>query len=380
MNLEPISLNLEPDEITLNLDNNISNNIAGVELLANNKLHTDKSEKITSIDALENELNDLVLDEMPGVNVEEPVAPSNNGGFIGSLFGRSNNEPKQNNVTQSWDGYSKLETVVEPNVTDIPKTDVLKEKFKYLRLLEELEKKGITLSKKYDMESSLLEMQGEYETLVEERERHNSMKFQGKMLMAMITGMEFLNNKFDPFDVKLDGWGEQVNENINEYDEIFKELHDKYKSKGKMAPEIKLLFQLAGSGIMIHMTNAMFKSSMPGMDDIMRQNPDLMNQFTQAAVNQMSRENPGFGNFMNMAKPDNVHMSRPDINFAKNDSTRPEMKGPDDISDLLAGLKKKDDDVEKISVTDYNEVRNNNLPKKSRRRNTSDKNTVSLNL
>ena len=205
MNLEPISLNLEPDEITLNLDNNISNNIAGVELLANNKLHTDKSEKITSIDALENELNDLVLDEMPGVNVEEPVAPSNNGGFIGSLFGRSNNEPKQNNVTQSWDGYSKLETVVEPNVTDIPKTDVLKEKFKYLRLLEELEKKGITLSKKYDMESSLLEMQGEYETLVEERERHNSMKFQGKMLMAMITGMEFLNNKFDPFDVKLDG-------------------------------------------------------------------------------------------------------------------------------------------------------------------------------
>ena len=380
MNLEPISLNLEPDEITLNLDNNISNNIAGVELLANNKLHTDKSEKITSIDALENELNDLVLDEMPGVNVEEPVAPSNNGGFIGSLFGRSNNEPEQNNVTQSWDGYSKLETVVEPNVTDIPKTDVLKEKFKYLRLLEELEKKGITLSKKYDMESSLLEMQGEYETLVEERERHNSMKFQGKMLMAMITGMEFLNNKFDPFDVKLDGWGEQVNENINEYDEIFKELHDKYKSKGKMAPEIKLLFQLAGSGIMIHMTNAMFKSSMPGMDDIMRQNPDLMNQFTQAAVNQMSRENPGFGNFMNMAKPDNVHMSRPDINFAKNDSTRPEMKGPDDISDLLAGLKKKDDDVEKISVTDYNEVRNNNLPKKSRRRNTSDKNTVSLNL
>ena len=150
------------------------------------------------------------------------------------------------------------------------------------------------------MESSLLEMQGEYETLVEERERHNSMKFQGKMLMAMITGMEFLNNKFDPFDVKLDGWGEQVNENINEYDEIFKELHDKYKSKGKMAPEIKLLFQLAGSGIMIHMTNAMFKSSMPGMDDIMRQNPDLMNQFTQAAVNQMSRENPGFGNFMNI--------------------------------------------------------------------------------
>ena len=124
-------------------------------------------------------------------------------------------------------------------------------------------------------------------TLIEEKEKHNSVKFQGKMLMAMITGMEFLNNKFDPFDVKLDGWGEQVNENINEYDEIFKELHDKYKSKGKMAPEIKLLFQLAGSGIMIHMTNTMFKSSMPGMDDIMRQK----SRFNESVYTSSSKSN-----------------------------------------------------------------------------------------
>ena len=39
--------------------------------------------------------------------------------------------------------------------------------------------------------------------------------------MAFITGIEFLNNKFDPFDIKLDGWGEQINENIDEYDDIF---------------------------------------------------------------------------------------------------------------------------------------------------------------
>ena len=42
--------------------------------------------------------------------------------------------------------------------------------------------------------------------------------------MAAITGLEFLNNKFDPFDLKMDGWAEQVNENLNDYDEIFEEL------------------------------------------------------------------------------------------------------------------------------------------------------------
>ena len=142
------------------------------------------------------------------------------------------------------------------------------------------------------MDSALNEMQGEYEMIISEKEKSNSVKFQGRMLMACITGLEFLNNRFDPFDIKLDGWSEQINENIDDYDEIFAELHEKYRSKAKMAPELKLLFQLEQCRH-AHMTNTMFKSAMPGMDDIMRQNPDLMQQFQSAAVNSMSANNPG---------------------------------------------------------------------------------------
>ena len=65
-----------------------------------------------------------------------------------------------------------------------------------------------------------------------------------------------------------------------------------------MAPELKLLFQLASSGIMIH-ANTMFKSALPGMDDIMRQNPDLMNHFTKAAISSMETKTPGLSHFMN---------------------------------------------------------------------------------
>ena len=112
------------------------------------------------------------------------------------------------------------------------------------------------------------------------------------MLSALINGIEFLNGRFDPFDFKLDGWSEQFNENIDDYDVIFAELHDKYKSTAKMAPEIKLIFQLAASGMMVHMSNTMFKSAIPGMDDIMRQNPDIMQQFNKAAVDSMGKTNP----------------------------------------------------------------------------------------
>ena len=126
------------------------------------------------------------------------------------------------------------------------------------------------------------------------------------MLSAFINGVEFLNNRFDPFDLKLDGWGEQFGENVNDYDEIFAELHEKYKSTAKMSPEIKLIFQLAASGMMVHMTNTMFKSAIPNMDDVLRQNPDLMNQFNAAAMDSVSKTNPGFGGFMN-----NMMNSRP---------------------------------------------------------------------
>ena len=364
-------------------------------------------------------------------------------------------------VEKTWDGFSKFNNI--PIVDEVPQKkmtneELLKEKFSVLRKLEALEKKGVKLTKKYDMESSLMEMQGEYEMIVSEREKISSCKFQGRMLMAAITGLEFLNNKFDPFDIKLDGWAEQVNENINDYDDIFAELHEKYKSKAKMAPELKLLFQLGGSAIMVHMTNTMFKSALPGMDDIMRQNPDLMKQFTQAAVNSMGESNPGFGGFMNSVMDNNKGgvgaglggagnrhynvnvgrappspiqtqrtksqkpVNRPDISMArgemnmdgvnvsrqygdpnseykenvsfKQETTRPEMKGPSNISSILSGLKKKaeqttrevstDDKVNILKVAneigEVKQSRKHSPYTSLKRKQKSDKNIVSLDM
>jgi hypothetical protein len=319
----------------------------------------------------------------------------------------------------TWDGFKKFNEIpVNPtqNVPDKPvltSEQTLKEKFIYIRKLEALDKKGVSVSKKYGMEDSLDEMKGEYEMIKSDQQRKNSVKFQGKMLMAFVSGIEFLNGKFDPFDIKLDGWGEGVSENLEEYDDVFAELHDKYGGKTKMAPELKLLFMLGGSAGMIHMTNTMFKSAMPGMDDIMRQNPELMQQFTQAAANTMGQQNPGFGNFMsNMTgqtgSPGQMNMNqppgRPDINLARGmpnqgvnmenqysnvkSSSRREMKGPSDISDILSGIKtkkvniKSSDTKSAVRVSDLQELHNNdlNIPRKSKRKPRSERNTVSLNL
>lgn len=65
-----------------------------------------------------------------------------------------------------------------------------------------------------------------------------------------------------------------------------------------MPPEARLLFQLAGSGFMCHVSNTFFRSKMPSADDIFKKNPELARQFAAAAAQQAS---PGFGNFMGMA-------------------------------------------------------------------------------
>jgi len=348
--------------------------------------------------------------EMPSSFSTRPTTPKRQAGIklnINELpskinLAKSSQDPTKN-VT--WDGFKKFNEIpVNPDVSvpqkpPMDKDVMMKEKLKYLRQLEILEKKGIKLTKKYTMDHSYVEIKAEYDMIRSEKEKNSSVRFQGKMLMAFVSGLEFLNTKFDPLDLKLDGWAESVNENIDDYDDVFAELHEKYADKAKMAPELKLIFMLGGSAAMLHMTNTMFKSSMPGMDDIMRQNPELMQQFTAAAANSMSQQNTGFSNFMgdvmrsrevpqyvtppmgsppgprqemptktqrNPLKKQKGPHNRPDVGFArgvpdfsdavnmqhnladpfKRDkergrTKRPEMKGPTDLSDILSGLKTK---------------------------------------
>ena len=455
VNLESSNINLsnkDTNTIKLNSNESSSNDskIPGIELLMNDKKKNKQNSQDDSnknLLTLEAELNNLSsntsgeqkvsksdLFNTDKLNISNDNIKLNTNSVSQPDKSSDSSSVKFKKVDKTWDGYSKFNEVPiadqKKPISDTPQLspdELLKEKFVYLKKLQALEKRGVKLSKKYSMESNYLEMKGEYDSLIAEKEKSNSVKFQGKMLMAAVTGIEFLNNKFDPFDLNLDGWSEQLNENIDEYDEIFSELHNKYKSKAKIAPELKLLFQLGGSAIMVHMTNTMFKSAIPGMDDIMRQNPELMQQFTQAAVNQMGETSPGFGGFMNNVMqnqspnptfnnrppppsvntqgPNSVEpprRNRPDIKFSRetddkdginiyesgapvnntkpSTSSRKEMKGPTNVSDLLSGLKKssikREENSSTVSIEDLKVLQNNNLPVKSKKRN----NTISLDI
>jgi len=173
-----------------------------------------------------------------------------------------------------------------------------KEKTELINKLQRLEAKGLPVSRKYTMDNTLEEIKQEYARLVDARNLEASIRFQRQMLMSVTTGLEWVNGRFDPLDLKLDGWSESVHENVEDFDEIFEELYDKYKERGKMPPEARLIMALAGSGFMCHVSNTFLRSRMPSMDDVLKQNPEIARQFAQAAAKQAG---PGFGNFMSMA-------------------------------------------------------------------------------
>lgn len=173
-------------------------------------------------------------------------------------------------------------------------------KMEGLTLLERMDRKGIG-GTKMTIANTLDEINAEVARRKDSKGLEASIRFQRSMMTTVTSGMEFLNNRYDPLGLSLDGWSEQVNENIEDYDEIFEELYDKYKDKSKVAPEVRLVMSLGLSAAMCHITNTMFKSKMPGMDDILRKNPDLARQMAQAAAAQAV--GPGFANFVGMGMP-----------------------------------------------------------------------------
>ena len=200
-----------------------------------------------------------------------------------------------------YENFQSSSTGPSISLTPAPPRDFEKEradKIEMLNKLQRLEAKGYPVSKRFTMDNSLEEIKQEFSRLVDARNLESSLRFQRQMLMGAITGLEWMNNKFDPFDVKLEGWSESVHTNVEDFDEIFEELYDKYKDRGKMAPEMRLMMAVAGSGFMCHVSNSFFRQKMPSMDDVMRSNPMLAKQVAQAAAAQAGS---GFGNFMGMA-------------------------------------------------------------------------------
>ena len=200
-------------------------------------------------------------------------------------------------------------------------TSIDEEKTDLLNKLARLEKKGFNVNKRLNAYSNIEELRSEVKRITYSIDVEQSIRFSRRMLIACVTGLEFLNKRYNPFEIQLEGWSESVMENVDDYDGVFEELYVKYRSKVSVAPEIKLIMMLGGSAMMFHLTNSMFKTALPNMNDVIKQNPDLVKNM-MAAVQNTTRA------------PD-----QPAVDAPVGGTGQYEMQGPGvDISSLMGGI------------------------------------------
>ena len=194
-------------------------------------------------------------------------------------------ESVENQSVEDYDNYyddAEEEDYYEEEQLRVNNKELERRKRELLVKLLALENKGVELTKKFSLKSKYEDIEFEYETQKKVLETEAGVKFQQKALMAFVTGLEFMNNKFDPVGAKLDGWSESVMDSIGDYDTVFRKLYEKYSTKSELPPELELLMTLVASGFMFHLTSSFFKSSMPTVNNMMQNNPDIMNNIAAA--------------------------------------------------------------------------------------------------
>lgn len=262
-------------------------------------------------------------------------------------------QPQQQTPTNYAQTYSDDEEYPTEGFNSVEE-----EKQDYLYKFYRLQSKGVPVQKKFNINSNVSEMRAEYNRIKRDAEVNSSIRFSRRMLMACVTAVEFMNTRYDPFDIKLDGWSESVMQNVDDYDNVFERLHDKYASKVAMAPEIELMLSLAGSAFMFHLTNSMF-NSMPNLKDIAKQNPDILKNMMQsmsaAAANHTPKQPP-------------TDEPAPPPSGTNNNGFR-EMKGPMfDMSNLMGMMQPP---VEPKPITNLRPIGNEAFEKKDTSMNDS---------
>jgi hypothetical protein len=225
------------------------------------------------------------------------------------------NDEQEYEQDQVYDDDEYQEDEPERPVLTLEQTQ--EKKAYYLHQLGRFTKRGVKHIRQLGMHHSLEDIENEYRRIKKEMEIDSAINYGRQGLMFCIQTIERLNGHFDPVGARLDGWSQQVYTELNNYDEIFEELYEKYHTRVKMMPELKLIFALSASGFMFHIQKSIIEKT--------SQNGNMVHSLMNA-MNNLNKVN---------------------------ESGKREMKGPSMNTDELLQQLSQDAD-ETVSLTDSN--------------------------
>jgi len=224
------------------------------------------------------------------ITVSPKSSPQNQNNSAIPKFNSYNSQNSGTNINNSTLNVPQSTAEIKPiEKKELTQQETRLRKIEMIRKLCEIKAKGFQLSKEYDFNSSLEEMEYEYDLLRSFADKRNGVKiFRGGLLQA-VSVVEFLNDKYDPFDFQLTGWSDHLQVEIDSWEDVLEEIYEKYKGTGKkMAPEIKLLYLFVVSASAFHMTKTQ-ASKLPGLDSVLAANPGLLSKIINPSKGESSQ-------------------------------------------------------------------------------------------
>jgi len=160
----------------------------------------------------------------------------------------------------------------------------------YGQLMELKTKHGVKLSKEYSINSEYEEMEMERDFHFNVRNKKNGVHLAKSFLLNGIQAAEFLNDRYNPFKFRLNGWHDHMATTADDFDEVLAELYEKYKGSGKkMEPEVRLILMIIFSGFTFHASQVLSKN-IPGLDEAIKNNPSLLGKLQNTVYASMAKD------------------------------------------------------------------------------------------
>lgn len=126
-----------------------------------------------------------------------------------------------------------------------------------MKLADLVKTNGIQITTDYNMNSNYYDIKHEYDYHVRVRGKKRTISTIYSGIICAAKGLEFLNNKFDPFGLNINGFTLNLESSREELLDVLMELYDKYLStQGKeISPEMQLVFIFIKALVMTMVTN-----------------------------------------------------------------------------------------------------------------------------
>lgn len=122
--------------------------------------------------------------------------------------------------------------------------EIREEKEELLFQLFRLEKQGYKLPRAVSMETPVEDLRFEYNRIRYDSDMKAGINFSRQLLMAGVSGAEYLSTRWNPLKLRLNGWSNTVMSSLDDYNPCLERLYSKWSRRYRSPPELELAMML----------------------------------------------------------------------------------------------------------------------------------------